>query len=298
MDSSIKSVSSAASISDSIRCNNANKPNKITGEMGLEIYPCPSGKEEVILQYMHDRHFQYIHPNVFVPARVLNVERMGGGGSGVSVFSGTHPILGEIVMKHGGFSDMKELFALGTISTQLTTRGKQNETSLQAASAMKNMLPEFKMVYISPQHVLYKPKAVWGKLKKLAKIGRESSLESFVSLAKKIEMSERHLKAQKSTSSVGTSGTAPQDLITLNDSKFLGPGVFAFTSVIPEIPLSLSKTVWSPNARASISFSPKTTFIRSTICRWPWTVPNTLIPWNICTRAFHRSYLSIYSTLL
>ena len=192
--------------------------------MGLEIYPCPSGKEEVILQYMHDRHFQYIHPNVFVPARVLNVERMGGGGSGVSVFSGTHPILGEIVMKHGGFSDMKELFALGTISTQLTTRGKQNETSLQAASAMKNMLPEFKMVYISPQHVLYKPKAVWGKLKKLAKIGRESSLESFVSLAKKIEMSERHLKAQKSTSSVGTSGTAPQDLITLNDSKFLGPG--------------------------------------------------------------------------
>jgi len=233
--SSLDEASVSSSVSDSVRCNNANMPNKITGEMGVEIYPCPKGKEEIILQYVHDRHFQYIHPNVFAPACLTNVQRMGGGGSGVSVFSGTHPILGEIVMKHGGFSDMKELFALGTIAQQLNKRGQHSPESKEASKAMKACLPEFKMVYISPQHVLYKPKAVWGKLKKLVKIGRDrSTRESFASLAQKIEMSERHLQARKSHSGVGGGGVGddaskrqlplmPQ-LITLDDSKFLGPG--------------------------------------------------------------------------
>jgi len=73
---------------------------------------------------------------------------------------------------------------------------------------------------ISPQHVLYKQKAVWGKLKKLVKIGNDrSSRDSFASLAMKIEMSERHKKRSAELIQVAPS------LVTLNDSKFLGPGV-------------------------------------------------------------------------
>ena len=147
-DGSIES--SESSHSDCFRCNEANMPNKILGEFGLQIFPSQEGKE-VVLKYVNDRHFQYIHPNVFAPACLTSVCRMGGGGSGVSVFSGTHPELGEIVMKHGGCSDMKELFALATIFAELTKRGSSEATpkSSEAASrCMKKCLPEFKMVYI------------------------------------------------------------------------------------------------------------------------------------------------------
>ena len=225
--SSLDEASVSSSISDSIRLNNKNMPNKITGEMGVEIYPSTDNHEEIIIRYVHDRHFQYIHPNVFAPACLTDVQRMGGGGSGVSVFSGTHPLLGEIVMKHGGFGDMKELFALGTISQQLDRRGQHDKDAGKASKAMKACLPEFKMVYISPQHVLYKQKAVWGKLKKLVKIGRDKSTrESFASLAMKIEMSERVLQIRKSTVSTGSQNHLPlvPQLISLNDSKFLGQG--------------------------------------------------------------------------
>lgn len=239
---SIDSEHTEYSNADSIRCNNANMSNTITGEMGVQIFPSPTEDGVLILKYEHDRHFQYVHPNVFAPMCLTNVERMGGGGSGVSVFSGTHPELGEIVMKHGGFSDMKELFALATISAELTKRGSsaQNKTTLDASDAaarsMKSCLPEFKMVYISPQHVLYKPKAVWGKLKKLVRIGSDRhNRDTFASLAKTIELNERHLNAKKSILSSQSSLSSPSSamsprmslplpLITLNDSKFLGPG--------------------------------------------------------------------------
>lgn len=224
---SLASLDSDSSHSDSRRCNQANMPNKITGEMGIQIFPCPDGTEEIILKYVNDRHFQYVHPDVFAPAYLVNVERMGGGGSGVSVFSGTHPELGEIVMKHGGFGDMKELFALGTIASELTKRGSSPgtpESSKAAAARMKSCLPEFKMVYISPQHVLYKQKAVWGKLKKLVKIGQDRySRESFASLTMKIEMSEKLIHIRKSSANISRVPLA-SSLITLNDSKFLGPG--------------------------------------------------------------------------
>ena len=79
--SSLESSHSDASNSDSVRCNIANMPNKITGEMGLEIFPAPDGENNIVLRYVHDRHFQYIHPHVFAPACLTNVRRMGGGGS-------------------------------------------------------------------------------------------------------------------------------------------------------------------------------------------------------------------------
>jgi len=204
--------------SDSERCNRSCMPNKITGEMGVEIFLCQDGKEEIYLKYVADRHFQYIHSNVFAPAGLVNVRRMGGGGSGVSVFSGTHPELGDIVMKHGSFNDMKELNALASISADLTRRGKLGESTTtasasEAALSMKACLPEFKMIYISPQQLLYKQKAIWSRLKKLVRIGTDkNSGETVSSLTRKIEMTEHLKEKAKSTG------------ITLDDSKFLGPG--------------------------------------------------------------------------
>ena len=239
-DSSVESIDSLSSHSDSAFCNSANMPNKITGEMGVEILPSlfrDGSNEEIMFRYVHDRHFQYIHPSVFAPACLTGVRRMGGGGSGVAVFSGTHPILGEIVMKHGGCSDMKELFALATISAELAKRGNRQKngtgcedslatttaalSSEEAARNMISCLPEFKMVYISPQHILFKQKAVWGKLKKLFRIGTaRTRSDSVRSLTKKIELSERHLQCGGKCDS-----QLPQSsMITLNDSTFLGPG--------------------------------------------------------------------------
>jgi hypothetical protein len=50
---------------------------------------------------------------------LTKVNPLGGGGSGVTVFAGNHPELGDVVMKHGGYKDMQELFALATIAEEL-----------------------------------------------------------------------------------------------------------------------------------------------------------------------------------
>ena len=74
-----------------------------------------------------------------------------GGGSGIAVFAGSHPELGDIVMKHGDFKDLKESYALATIAEELKKRGERNSRrSKEAALSMKSCLPEFKMIYISP----------------------------------------------------------------------------------------------------------------------------------------------------
>eukprot|EP00536_Pseudo-nitzschia_multiseries_P014812 jgi/Psemu1/262445/estExt_Genewise1Plus.C_7700008 len=147
--------------------------------MGLQITLAQDDEIEhkIVLKYHQDRHFQYIHPHVFAPACMSDVRRMGGGGSGVAVFCGQHPELGEIVMKHGGFNDVKELFALTKISSELKRRGgipAKDSPASEAARSMAACLPEFKMVYISPQHLVFKEKAMWGKLRKLIKFAMVS----------------------------------------------------------------------------------------------------------------------------
>ena len=79
---------------------------------------------------------------------MMNVRSLGGGGSGVKVFSGHHPNLGDVVMKHGGFKDMVELFALATIREDLKRRGAllgRTESMID----IQRRIPEFKMIYIS-----------------------------------------------------------------------------------------------------------------------------------------------------
>jgi hypothetical protein len=52
---------------------------KSTGELGLQIYIAPAGDENNIhFDYCADSHCHSIHPNVFAPASLMNVRRMGG----------------------------------------------------------------------------------------------------------------------------------------------------------------------------------------------------------------------------
>lgn len=99
------------------------------------------------LRFCSDHNFEDIHPNCFAPAALQNVKKLGGGGSGVAVFEGSHPHpqLGDLVMKHGGDKDMEEFFALATIAEELTLRSSNNP---RAAEELRQRIPEFKMLYI------------------------------------------------------------------------------------------------------------------------------------------------------
>ena len=43
-------------------------------------------------------------------------------GSGVTVFGGYHPLLGSLVMKHGGHTDLIELVSLAKIEREMSVR--------------------------------------------------------------------------------------------------------------------------------------------------------------------------------
>lgn len=139
-----------------------------TGEAGLQIY-LKDG--HVRLGYCYDSNLRHVHPNVFAPSSLQNVQKVGGGGSGVAVFCGTHPELGDIVMKHGGFKDLTELFALATIAEELKRRGERTGQQ-EAATTMQKCLPSFEMIYISPYHILLKNhQDYWSRMKKLIRVG-------------------------------------------------------------------------------------------------------------------------------
>jgi hypothetical protein len=179
----VPSHSSFSSISSTI-----SSTSKYTGEAGLQIY-LKDG--HVRLGYCHDSNLSFIHPNVFAPSSLQNVERMGGGGSGVAVFCGTHPELGDIVMKHGGFKDLRELFALATIAEQLRQRGVANQQE-EAAQTMQDCLPSFEMIYVSPYHIQPKKNEdFWSRLKKVAKVGNVLKFNSSDSSAKSLNDSVR-----------------------------------------------------------------------------------------------------------
>jgi hypothetical protein len=123
------------------------------------------------LTFLPDANFPNVHPNVYAPASLQQVTKLGGGGSGVAIFSGHVPgDLGDLVMKHGGHKDMKELFALATIAEQLQLRGNassvNNSETNRAAADMQGRIPEFRMIYISPRHFRERSKALWDRLRK------------------------------------------------------------------------------------------------------------------------------------
>eukprot|EP00980_Cylindrotheca_fusiformis_P014000 scaffold3653_cov124-Cylindrotheca_fusiformis.AAC.3 len=113
-----------------------------------------------------DDNYPEIHPNVYAPAALTDMRKLTGGGSGVAVFGGRHPELGDLVMKHGGRKDLNELFALATIAHELRLRGSENHC-LEVVEDMQRRLPEFRMIYISPSHIMERRLKLWDKLKTL-----------------------------------------------------------------------------------------------------------------------------------
>ncbi|KAL7541654.1 hypothetical protein ACHAXR_011107 [Thalassiosira sp. AJA248-18] len=87
-----------------------------------------------------DANLSSIHPNIYIPAPLLEypqyLKKYGGGGkrerddntryscSGVTVFGGYHPLLGNLVMKHGGHKDLIELVSLAKIEREMGVRAK------------------------------------------------------------------------------------------------------------------------------------------------------------------------------
>jgi hypothetical protein len=133
------------------------------------------------LAFCGDANYPAIHPNMYAPHALTNVKKLGGGGSGVAVFSGDHPKLGSLVMKHGGYKDMVEFFSLATIAQELKYRGgggaaiddniddtsKPLTAKAAAARDMQRRIPEFKMIYISPYHFRSRGAELWSSLKQI-----------------------------------------------------------------------------------------------------------------------------------
>eukprot|EP00584_Thalassiosira_punctigera_P027168 CAMPEP_0172580340 /NCGR_PEP_ID=MMETSP1067-20121228/139706_1 /TAXON_ID=265564 ORGANISM="Thalassiosira punctigera, Strain Tpunct2005C2" /NCGR_SAMPLE_ID=MMETSP1067 /ASSEMBLY_ACC=CAM_ASM_000444 /LENGTH=890 /DNA_ID=CAMNT_0013373079 /DNA_START=75 /DNA_END=2747 /DNA_ORIENTATION=+ len=71
------------------------------------------------LHPQEDANLPQFHPNLYIPSPLLDrperLVKYGGGGSGVTVFGGYHPLLGNLVMKHGGHKDLVELVSLAKI---------------------------------------------------------------------------------------------------------------------------------------------------------------------------------------
>lgn len=99
------------------------------------------------MELVPDAHLDQVHPNAYGPSALTSLCRLGGGGSGVRVFKGYHPVFGSLVMKHGGCKDTKELFALATVAQELKRRNSK------AAVDMQSRIPNYCMVYVSPHHL-------------------------------------------------------------------------------------------------------------------------------------------------
>ena len=146
-ESSLKSSTSSSSSSDGSAIRSAS-PTFVDYGLAITIqdgacqfHLCP------------DKNYPKIHPHVYAPSNLKEMEILHGGGSGVSVFGAKSPKYGDLVMKHGNFKDLQELFALVTIAKELKSRGVANKQS-KAALHMQQCLPEFKMIYISPFHIV------------------------------------------------------------------------------------------------------------------------------------------------
>ncbi|CAJ1934530.1 unnamed protein product [Cylindrotheca closterium] len=160
-----------------------------------------------------DANFPEIHPNVYAPSVMDSMETLAGGGSGVAVFGGHHPELGDIVMKHGGYKDMHELFALATIENELKKRGDANG-GMKAAIDMQRRLPEFRMIYISPSHIVEKRINRWENLKSL--VDKFSSTNNLVARGRQsFRLDESALQILNSDMSIRLYETDDVDKFTL-----------------------------------------------------------------------------------
>lgn len=96
-----------------------------------------SSTGEAIMESVMDHHAPEIHPNCFIPASFSGLTFLHGGGSGAAVFAGTHPALGQVVMKHSGAKDTREVLSLAEIGKEL------NQRDPTAADYLRKRIPEF-----------------------------------------------------------------------------------------------------------------------------------------------------------
>jgi hypothetical protein len=85
-----------------------------------------------------------------------------GGGSGTAVFGGTTTDGRDLVMKHGGSKDTKEVIALVQVSDELY---KRRSISQDAALFLQRRIPEFVGVYLSQFHLRDRGAEFWTKLR-------------------------------------------------------------------------------------------------------------------------------------
>ena len=132
------------------------------------------------LALVADHNFHEIHPHVFASALMRgSTQVLYGGGSGVAVFGGKLETGEEVVMKHGGYKDLNELFALATIQAELTRRSTApdedchtttQEQRTDAAEEMRACMPQFRFIYISPNHIVLRDnrgQELWQELRRI-----------------------------------------------------------------------------------------------------------------------------------
>ena len=142
--------------------------------------PTTTNNSRLQFQFCPDHNFRDIHPNAYAPADFCDdgdgVQALAGGGSGVAVFGGHHPHLGDTVMKHGNDQDLGELVSLATVARELQDRGCAEEGDDRddaplllpaAARHLQYRIPEFRFIYISPHHLGEKRKELWKRLRYL-----------------------------------------------------------------------------------------------------------------------------------
>lgn len=143
----------------------------------IELHNCEdlfdkNSKDGLVLIHtaVPDANFINIHPHCHAPKSLRDVHLLHGGGSGTAVFSGTSESLGNIVMKHGGAKDAKEVFSLIAIRQELSHRAMFQQQILRqearaAARRMQRKIPEFVMAYISPFHTRNRSQELWASLR-------------------------------------------------------------------------------------------------------------------------------------
>ena len=102
---------------------------------------------EALMEAVGDHHEPSIHPNCYIPESFSRLQTLNGGGSGAAVFAGSHPMLKDVVMKHAGAKDTREVLSLAEIGKELKGRDPK------AAEYLRKRIPEFSFLYISPHHV-------------------------------------------------------------------------------------------------------------------------------------------------
>eukprot|EP00928_Gymnodinium_smaydae_P003657 TRINITY_DN11298_c0_g2_i1.p1 TRINITY_DN11298_c0_g2~~TRINITY_DN11298_c0_g2_i1.p1 ORF type:complete len:642 (-),score=96.40 TRINITY_DN11298_c0_g2_i1:26-1951(-) len=116
------------------------------------------------IRIVEDTALPHIHPHVRVPAALQDPVQLGGGGSGVTIIRGLHPDAGDVVIKHGGHRETREVFALASISHQLRLRGQRKEAA-DASAEIEAQRPELAFVYISQEHLWNRSAELWSLLR-------------------------------------------------------------------------------------------------------------------------------------